>query len=101
MALQRKVSFINIAQCSQLWDDDEERAFREWLRQQRAGQDADADFSEFDAEQAYRNHLKDTAANAGPVANWGDSAERMYRQKYIQQRSVPTFNCASKTLQRK
>ncbi len=70
------------------WDDEEERRYREWLReeQQRAGLDP-AEWTDLEAEEAYRARMRQEAADRGeePI-EWEDTKEREFRNRYIQMR---------------
>lgn len=67
-----------------LWDDDEEMRYREWLKEQMEGKE-DANFSEFQGEEEYRNKLREEAElRGGEKVDWEDMKEKMYREKYTE-----------------
>ena len=73
-----------------IWDDDEEKRYRDWVHQQDLRRDSTAaEWSELDAEAAYRTQLKDQlAADAAenPVREWSDDTEREFRRRYMEMR---------------
>lgn len=71
------------------WDDEEEQRYRDWLREIQAQrrESMPLEWNEFDAEQSYRERLKQQEEDRQdePI-DWDDSKEQEYRQHYIEMR---------------
>ena len=49
-----------------VWNDDEERRYREWMKEEASKLEEEAEFSEFSQEEEYRRRLRQEAeARAG------------------------------------
>ena len=67
-----------------MWDDEEERRYREWLREEQQKVEGSAEWSEFGAEEAYRARLREEAASREdePI-HWEDEKEKEFRRRYL------------------
>ncbi|XP_059095019.1 uncharacterized protein LOC131889832 isoform X2 [Tigriopus californicus] len=69
------------------WDDEEEQRYRDWLRELQAQrrESMPLQWNEFDAEQSYRERLKQQEEDRQdePI-DWDDSREQEFRQHYIE-----------------
>ena len=72
------------------WDDEEERLYRDWLRQERQKCEDEIDFDEYQSEEDYRAKLREETKNLddGEPINWEDIKEREFRRRYIEMRQV-------------
>jgi len=73
------------------WNDEEERRYREWIREiteKRAAEMPLPEWKEQMAEQAYRDKLKQDTENAADAdtIEWSDETEREFRRRYIEMR---------------
>jgi len=71
-----------------VWDDDEERRYREWLHSLDVRRNStQVDWTELQNEEQYRQKLRDEQEmRENQLIVWDDEREREFRQKYINQR---------------
>ena len=69
------------------WDDTEEQSYRLWMQKQMQTDKTEVNWTEYDNEIEYRDRLRcQTEANSSEKIAWEDVQERLFRQKYIQER---------------
>eukprot|EP00092_Neocalanus_flemingeri_P002904 GFUD01003107.1.p1 GENE.GFUD01003107.1~~GFUD01003107.1.p1 ORF type:complete len:166 (-),score=68.75 GFUD01003107.1:207-704(-) len=79
-----------------VWDDQEERNYREWLKMEMEKKEA-ANFSEFSAEEEYRREMREDAEQrGGDQVSWEDERERAYRLQYqnLRQKGTLVWDCS-------
>ncbi len=71
-----------------VWDDEEEKRYRDWVHQQDLRRDSTtAEWTEQEAEAAYRANIKaQQAENADVAVDWHDESEREFRRRYLEMR---------------
>lgn len=75
------------------WDDEEERRYREWLREERqraAAEQPAVDWKEYEAEEAHRARMRAEMASMpdSEDVEWSDAVEREFRRKYVEMRKA-------------
>ncbi|CAB4070314.1 unnamed protein product [Lepeophtheirus salmonis] len=69
------------------WDDEEERRYREFLKEEQSKNEGNMDWKEYEKEEVYREQLKrELEEDESEPIDWSDLQERMYRRKYIEMR---------------
>ena len=70
-----------------VWDDTEEQSYRLWMQKQMQTDKTEVNWTEYDNEIEYRDRWRcQTEANSSEKIAWEDVQERLFRQKYIQER---------------